>query len=210
MGPEKFARERLGVFDPLPDLEMAEAKMPSDKWAATASDAVPEFGGREIVVAFAVSIDSEWSSIAIAGRDLSRPYVELIEHRKGVGWLPHRLKELIETWDPIVVGCNGAGPSAAQVGPILAGGVRSVTQLNMSDYKSACAGLLADVVEGRLQRPDGQQALDAAMAEAIDRRLGDGWAWNARGSAVPISPVEAVTVARALLPISADKPIFVH
>jgi hypothetical protein len=48
------------------------------------------------------------------------------------------------------------------------------------------------------------------MADAIDRQLGDGWAWNARGSAVPISPVEAVTVARALLPISADKPIFAY
>ena len=210
MGPEKFARERLGVFDPLPAKDSAVAKMPADAWASTVSDVAPEFGGREIVIAFAASIDSQWSSIAIAGRDLTAPYVELIEHRKGVGWLPQRLKELTETWDPIAVGCNGAGPSAAQVGPILASGIKSITQLSMADYKAACAGILADVVEGRLSRPDGQQALDAAMADAIDRQLGDGWAWNARGSAVPISPVEAVTVARALLPISADKPIFAY
>lgn len=210
MGPEKFARERLGVFDPLPSLDAIEAKMPAEAWAATASDLVPEFGGREIVIAFAVSIDSAWASIAIAGRDLANPYVELIEHRKGVGWLPERLKELVGTWDPLAVGCNGAGPSAAQVGPILASGIKTIAQLSMADYKSACAGLLADVVEGRLSRPDGQQALDAAMADAIDRQLGDGWAWNARGSAVPISPVEAVTVARALLPTSNSKPIFAY
>ena len=211
MGPEKFARERLGVFDLLPlDEEEVESKMPQAAWAATVSDEAPEFGGNEIVIGFAVSIDGEWSSIAIAGGTIQQPYVELIEHRKGVGWLPVRLAELVETWDPGAVGCNGAGPSAAQVGPILASGIKTITQLSMADYKSACAGLLADVVEGRLSRPDGQQALDAAMADAIERQLGDGWAWNARGSAVPISPVEAVTVARALLPTSTSKPIFAY
>jgi hypothetical protein len=56
------------------------------------------------------------------------------------------------------------------------------------------------VIEGRLRRPAGQGPLDVAAGDAAERVLGDAWAWDRRSSAVPISPLVAVTVARALLP----------
>jgi len=54
-----------------------------------------------------------------------------------------------------------------------------------------------------LKRPDGQGPLDRAAADAAERPLGDAWAWDLRSATVPISPLVACTIARALLPIEA-------
>jgi hypothetical protein len=75
-----------------------------------------------------------------------------------------------------------------------------VTQLTTSAYKAACGGFFSDVVEGRLRRRADQGPLDLAVGDATERPLGDAWAWDRRQATVPISPLEAVTVARALLP----------
>jgi hypothetical protein len=107
----------------------------------------------------------------------------------------------------LAVGWNNAGPAAAQAGAVLdafrtAGvDVALLNPVNTSDYKAACGGFYSDVVEGRLRRPDGQGPLDVAVAEASERPLGDAWAWDMRNATVPISPLEAATIARALLPV---------
>lgn len=216
MGDEKFARERLGVWDPLlEDQRLQPVKIPADAWAATAGVEVAPQPGR-MTIAYAVSRDGEWSSIAIGDGSITDPYAAVIEHRKGVGWLPQRLVELVERWDPIAVGWNNAGPAAAQSGAVLeafrAAGidVGLLEPVNTQDYKSACGGLFTDIVEGRLRRPDGQGPLDVAVAEASERPLGDAWAWDIRNATVPLSPLEAVTVARFLLPteVPAAKPVF--
>lgn len=206
--PNEFERERLGIPEPLLGDEAREVKIPADKWSATLAPPTAA-GVGEVTIAFDVSLDGEWSSIAIGAGSITDPYVEVIDHRQGVGWLPARLAELVERWEPIAVGCNGAGPTPAQVGPVLAAfrdaGISADTlqQMGASDYKAACGGFYSDVVEGRLHRPDGQGPLDNAAADATERRLGDAWAWDIRQATVPISPLIAATIARALLPVSA-------
>ncbi len=188
--------------------EQADAKLPADKWAATLSPPV-EPTEATMTLAFDVSKDGEHASIAFGMGDISSPYVVNIEHREHVGWLPGRLVELIERWKPIAVGCNGAGPAGAQVGPVLSAfrdaGIDAnlLRQLSAPEYKQACGGFYTDVVEGRLKRPDGQGPLDRAAADAAERPLGDAWAWDLRSATVPISPLVACTIARALLPIEA-------
>lgn len=209
LGGDLFARERLGVWDPVPDDELREVKLPAEAWAATVTDDIPAMAAGEVVISFGVSKDGEWSSIAVSSGSIVDPYVEVIDHQRGTGWLPGRLVELVQRWEPITVGCNGAGFAAAQVGPILhafrEAGLSAdlLDQLSAVRYKAACGGLYTDVVEGRLRRPGGQGPLDDAAADATERPLGDGWAWDARNATVPISPLEAVTVARALLPTEA-------
>jgi hypothetical protein len=130
----------------------------------------------------------------------------VIDHRDGVGWLPARLAELVLKFTPTVVGVNGAGPAGAQIGPVLSAfseaGISAdlLVQLNTNAYKQACGGFYSDVIEGRLRRPAGQGPLDVAAGDAAERVLGDSWAWERRSS-VAISPLVAVTVARALLPV---------
>ena len=203
----EFSREAVGIGEE-PITDAKPAKLPADKWAATLSPPV-EPTEATMTLAFDVSKDGEHASIAFGMGDISSPYVVNIEHREHVGWLPGRLVELIERWKPIAVGCNGAGPAGAQVGPVLSAfrdaGIDAnlLRQLSAPEYKQACGGFYTDVVEGRLKRPDGQGPLDRAAADAAERPLGDAWAWDLRSATVPISPLVACTIARALLPIEA-------
>lgn len=215
--PEEFERERLGIPSPLVT-DAKPVKIPADAWASTEAPPTDATVG-QITLSYAVSKDDPiYSSIAIASGNIADPYVEVIEHRQGVGWLPARLVELVERWRPLAVGWNNAGPAAAQAGAVLdafrtAGvDVGMLTPVNTSEYKAACGGFYTDVVEGRLRRPAGQGPLDVAVAEASERPLGDAWAWDMRNATVPISPLEAVTIARSLLPteVPAAAPVFAY
>ena len=213
MGDEKFARERLGVWDPLLGEEHLEAKLPARAWEATVIEShdVPVMMPGAVTLAFDVSIDGEWSSVVVGGGDIRSPYVELVEHRKGTGWLPSMLVQLARQWEPLAIGCNNAGPAGAQVGAVLTAlreaelDPELLTPMGAAEFKRACGGFFADVVEGRLTRPNGQKPLDAAGADAGERTLGDAWAWDVRQATVPICPLVAATVARALLPT--ERPV---
>ena len=199
----EFAREAVGIGEE-PVTSSKTVKLPVAEWAGTVVDVSPEPEPGEISIAYDVSKDGEFSSIAIAGGDILSPYVEVVEHRPGVGWLPARLVELVSRWDPRAVGCNGAGPAGAQVGPVLAAfrdaGVElELRQLTSREYQQACGGFYSDVLENRLQRR-AQGPLDLAAGDAAARPLGDAWAWDLRQATVPISPLVSVTIARALLP----------
>lgn len=208
----KFARERLGVFDPLPeDLAAKEPKLPADKWGATVTDDPPLLPPGQITLAFDVGKDGAVASIGIAGGDIRKPYVELIAHDDGTSWLPQELVRLVKEHRPMAVGCNGAGPAGAQVGPVLAAfkeaglSAELLHQMTAREYQQACGGFYLDVKEGRLTRLSGQPLLDEAGRKAAARDLGDAWAWDRPNETVPISPLVAVTIARALLPSSAPK-----
>lgn len=215
-GGEDLWRRAYGnqwVRVPMSGLDEKPAKLPADKWAGTgitkrAADKLTGVAG-EVTIAFDVDKDGDWSSIAIGSQSLQAPYVEVIEHRQGTGWLPARLVELVQKWRPLAVGCNGAGPAGGQVGSVLAEfntadpriDANLLIQMNASEYKQACGGFYTDVRESRLRRPaQGQGPLDLAAGDAAERPLGDAWAWDRRRSTVSISPLVAVTIARALLP----------
>jgi hypothetical protein len=218
MGDEKFARERLGVWDPLlSDQGGAPAKLPAVEWADTIC-APPHIEPGAVTISFGVDWDAGSASISVGAGTIAEPYVEVIEHRQGVGWLPGRLVELVGKWSPLAVGFFNAGPTASQLGPVMQAfrdaGIDSelLTPVGVSDYSAACGGFYADVIEGRLRRPDGQGPLDVAVADAAEHRAGEGWRWDTRNATVPLSPLEAVTVARALLPteVPSVAPVFAY
>lgn len=208
LSPESFAAEHLGVWAPPPS-ERAAAKLPAEQWRDSIGADKATVAG-EITFAFDVSVGYSWASIVAGKGTIAEPYVDLIEHRQGVGWLPERIVALVEKWKPTAVGVNGAGPAGAQVAQVLqalrdAGHPDELLRLlNGVEYKQACGGFYTDVVEGRLKRPHGQQALDLAGEDAAERPLGDAWAWDLRSATVPISPLVAATIARALLPTEAE------
>lgn len=209
--PDEFARERLGVVFPPPS-DRSQVKLPTDAWADSVTDSPPEIAPGAVTIAYDVSLDGAWGSIAVGAADLRAPYVELVEHREGSGWIPGRMVELVEAWRPLSVGCNGAGPAGAQVQAVREAFARAgiepdlLRQMSAPEYKQACGGFYTDVVEGRLVRPGGQGPLDLAAGDASERPLGDAWAWDIRSATVPISPLVAVTIARALLPYESEEP----
>jgi hypothetical protein len=191
---------------------LRDAKLPTDAWADSVTDSPPDIAPGTVTIAYDVSLDGAWGSIAVGAADLRAPYVELVEHREGSGWIPGRMVELVQAWRPLSVGCNGAGPAGAQVQAVREAFARAgiepdlLKQMSAPEYKQACGGFYTDVVEGRLVRPGGQGPLDLAAGDASERPLGDAWAWDIRSATVPISPLVAVTIARALLPYESEEP----
>lgn len=203
LGPEIFARECLCVWDPLPGSERGPAKLPTDEWAVTAKGEAPSDLPVDSV-AFDVDEDGKSAAIGVGMGSLVEPYVEQVTFRRGVDWLPQAIVKMAEKWRPSVIGCKGAGPAGAQVASIesalKAAGIRTeIKQLSGVERQQACGGFYTDVTEGRLTRMAGQTELDVAGANATERLIGEAWEWN-RNTAMPISPLWAVTIARALLP----------
>jgi hypothetical protein len=204
----EFAREAVGIGEEDAQ-DHPDPKMDPAAWAAT----VANVAARDPVkIAFDVEIDGTSAAIVAASGSLGgEVVVDVIDVQKGTGWLPARIVELVKAEKPSAVGCNGAGPAGALVGPVQMA-LRAaeldieVTQLNQREYAQACGGFALDVQEGRLRRPHGQQPLDLAGENAAERALSESWAWARRKATVPIAPLVAATIARALLPVEEPEP----
>jgi hypothetical protein len=151
----------------------------------------------EIAVGVAVAWPSaEWAAVSVAGRRDGELVVQVVDHRPGTAWVAGRVKELRDQHSPCAIVLDPSNISAAaQVKADLdAAKVDLVTPL-MSDVAQA-AGLFWSSVCG--DQPDlrhyGQPELDAALAAAQKRGIGDKWTW-ARKGVTDISPLEAVTLA---------------
>lgn len=206
---------------------VTSAKLPAVEWAETVTETHVEVSPGACVIAYDCTKDGGWTSVAIAGGTLSEPYVEVIKHDEGAGWLPEYLVEKVKRWKPTVVGCNGSGPAGDQVLAVLAAfaengiDVDLFKQMTQVEFKQACGGFYSDVKTGKLKRPAGQgplevaaanaeadedavqgaAALQASVEDAAEKTVGKSWEWDRLHATVPISPLVAVTVARALLPV---------
>ena len=206
LGPAGFAREHLCVWAPPPVVD-TDALIPFTEWTAGGRPitAMTPVASGQPVLCWSVSFDGKSSSIGMGWGSIADASVMVLDTGLAIRWLPGRLVELVAEWDPVAVGCNNAGPTAAQVPVVLdalkAAGVEDRLHLfGLAEWKAACGGFLAAVREQQLVHLDGQGPLDTAVAGVRERRLGDGFAWDGRASDVDLSPLEAVTGARALLP----------
>jgi hypothetical protein len=148
-------------------------------------------------VAFAADVTPERSHAAIAVAGLRADglgHGEVVDHRPGTGWVVPRLLELQERWRPCAVVVDDTGPAGNLIAPLEAAGVEVVkpTARGMAH----AAGDLFDAVAERTMRYVPRPALDAAVAGAAQRPLGDGWAWARKGLSTDICPLVALTLAR--------------
>jgi hypothetical protein len=194
LDPRTFAVERLGVGDwPNPDGTAASVIDP-EAWKLLADETSTAIGS--LCFAFDVPPDRSSASIAVAGlREDGLPHVEVIDQRRGTGWLVERILELVERHQPLGLVCDGAGPAASFVHELEQDDlVDEVTTANAKEYAQAC-GMIFDKVEQAGLRHLGTQELTAAIRGATKRTLGDAWAWSRRTSGVNISPLVACTLA---------------
>lgn len=194
----EFRRAYLNIAD---TETQVESVVPADRWQACA-DPSSQIVGR---VAIAVDTNPERSatSIAIAGRRADGvSHVEVIEHRPGVGWVPKRLRELKERWNPVAVVIDPAGPAASVIADLEAvtayghAGEFEVIKPNVREAAQAAGDLYDAIVERDDVRHLNQDQLNAAIAAAQKRPLGDAWAWARSSLSADISPLVAVTLAR--------------
>lgn len=190
--PRTFAVERLGVGDWPPTSAVAAAVIDLGVWAAL--EDVDSRPLDPVTLAFDVAPDRRSASICAAGaREDGLAHVEVIDHRRGTGWVPERLLALREAHRPARIICDGRSPAASLLQQLEALGVE-VETVTASEHASAC-GRLYDLVSDAGLRHLGTDELRHALQGAATRPLGEAWAWSRRSSAVDISPLVACTLA---------------
>lgn len=209
----EFMREVCGVFEP-PLSANAVAKLPADKWILSAVDEFVPVRPGSCVMAF--DVHRGWAAVSISAGTLGGSYGEVVEYRRGDGWLPSRLAELVRTWKPTAVGVDGGnGESVAVLGAIrelfadeddLDPDLISV--LMGRQYREACAAVDSAVRNGTARRPKGDpDHLGAAGAAAPAKVFGDSWVFDRKASKVALAPLIAWTISRSLLaePVAKSK-----
>jgi len=158
-----------------------------------------------VAFAFHVNAESSAASIAVAGRTAAgNPTAQVIDNRPGTSWVIPRLAELQGRWSPLATAFNPVSQTGALLNEAIAAKIEPLIAAQARDYAAACGALYnaatAQPADGGVLLPPvfrhrDQGVLNAALAGAGKRRLGDAWAWEERGTTVDISPLIAVTLA---------------
>lgn len=202
LDPDGFRRERLGIWNDEDDA--GEQVLPAEQWAAGLAaeagiDGTPSFG-------LDVSQDRAWAAFGAAGRstvDPGRVLVEVVDSRRGTGWVVDRARALLGRWGGELSIAKGS-PAAALIPDLVAAGV-PVDEVSGEDVTRAC-GQLYDAVVGDRIHHRGQPVLEVAVRGAVRQHVGDAWKWSRRRSTVDIAPLVAVTLAGGHHGLEAPQP----
>jgi len=167
--------------------------LPLDRWTAGAQP------GSQIVgppsFAIAVSLDRSCASIGAFGvNEDEHGHVELVQQGNGTGWIVARMASLASKWGVYEVALDGAGPAASLI-PDLEDAGLSVRILGTADVTAACASMFDALMADDINHLDDPR-LNAAVAGAKRRAIGDRWGYGRKTSSADITPLEAVTFAR--------------
>ena len=182
-----FARAYGNVFS-----VARAAVIPGPTWARAGTDPAPM--PARPALGFDCEHDGSGAAIAAAWRDGLVWRVELVDDRPGTAWVPERLAEL-----------NRRLPRTRTLrrrGPGPGGGRRYRTDPRRPPYASipghswyaACETFRAYATDGQLAH-SAQPGLDAAVAAADARRVGDVWTWDRRAPGARLAPLTAATAA---------------
>jgi hypothetical protein len=192
LGPRGYGVERLNVGD-WPAIDGDDQVFSAEKWAAALDGQSAPL--EPLVFALDVSPDRRKASLAVSGK---RPdgqfHIDVGDHRSGTDWVVPRLKELVERHNTMAVVVDGVGQAKSLIPDLEAVGI-AVHVLNSDDHAQAC-GFIFDAVENGTVRHRGQAPLNSAVRGAVQRPLGDRWAWSrSKSSGVDITPLVACTLA---------------
>ncbi len=207
MPEDEFPREIMGWHDEPVDGLIG---IPAAVWAARAGADGKPAGP----VAFALSAswpDAAMGSIAVVGQHGHEVYAQIVTtdehgllHKPGTSWMPARIKELVEKYKPVAVILDDKDPAAIEKAAIEKAGVE-VTSLTSTQAGQAYGMVIAAVMgDAPYLRHYDQPELNAAVASAMKRPVGNAHTWTRKGPD-DISPIVAVT--DALFGLATHKPM---
>ncbi len=188
-----FAVERLGVGDWPVTEGKATGIIDLELWAALL-DPDSEIVG-PVRLALDVAPDSSRTAVVAAGRRRDGLlHVEVLAHREGTGWAAEYVAGVVRAQGiRAPVRLDPIGPVNALVPALNTLGV-TVKAFKSGEYAQA-AGILYNAIMERRMRHLGSLELNAAVAGASTRPLGDSWVWARKKATVDISPLVAATLA---------------
>lgn len=191
MDRRTFCIQRLGVGD-WPAGDGSTNVIDTDAWKGLI-DAGSSIAGA-LCLAVDVNPDRSWAAIAAAGpREDGLAHIEVVDHRRGTGWVAQRVADLLVKHPALGVVVDLKGPAGSLETDFKAAGV-AITPVSAAEHAQAC-GRLYDGVSQASFRHLGTPELSAAVKGAAKRPLGDAWAWSRKSSGVDISPLVACTLA---------------
>ncbi len=196
MSARSFAVERLSVGDWPTDDEAPEVVIDVAAWRALADPVALRPAG-PVAFGLAVSRDRKWASIGAASRlPDGKLHVELVDNRRGLGWVVDRVVELLAGRN-FRVAVNPSSPAGAFLSMLRERGITPLTAT--SPEIAQASARLYDAVTGDppALRHLGQPALDTAVGAVRRRKVGTAgaWTWDEESSPVDIAPLVAVTLA---------------
>lgn len=177
--------------------------IPSKVWARVVADNTVPAGQ----LVFGVDVNPERTGASIGVCDQAGN-VELVDYGRVTGLKERVVKLATEHEAPVAI--DSGGPASSLVNDLEVAGV-VVLPYNGRDLANAC-GRFYDLVADREISVRPRDVLEAAVAGATKRTLGDAWAWGRRLSSVDISPLVAVTLAvdSAVKPKAVDPGLVVY
>jgi hypothetical protein len=169
-----------------------ERVIPEAVWALVCWDDTDLNRGDGLVLALDVNPERSAASIAAADKD---GRVELVDHREtgSVAWCVDRVAELVKKYKATLV-IDGKGPASSLLADLEAAGVgRKVLAYSQSEVVVACSTFYDAVADQRIEVLT-DEVLDAAVAAAKRRSVGESWAWGRRDTSRDISPLIAATL----------------
>lgn len=191
MGPESFAREYLCVWQ-----ETGNRLVSTRDWLLCRRIRSAPIQSVPPVLAVDVAPDRSATAILAVWPDGAdgTPVAEVVDYRPGTDWPAARLRDLYRKHRPALVVADNQGPVLTVVDEARRLKV-PVTQPKVPEFASACQDML-DRIGRREIAHRGGKALDAAIAGAMKRPIGDGgWGWARRSATVDVSPLIAATLA---------------
>jgi hypothetical protein len=192
LGAERFARERLGLWQTYP---VAPKPVTLEAWARTARDVQPE-GDPAFFLTVAKEMRS--ASVLVAALHNGVPHVELADHRPGTIWLTERVRELHQRHPGAKFGGYAAGPVKAWV-PTFAEFGLELELLSQTQASSACAHVQKLCEDLSFTHSPDPVLLDSLRGAEIRELEGGGWLWDWRNSTSEPAPIAGATGALWLL-----------
>jgi hypothetical protein len=187
-----FAVERLCVGD-WPDPTGEEHKIDPARWAELID--LESSARNPVCFALEVSPDRSHATICAAGWRPDRlAHVEVVDRKRGTGWLAGRAAELRRKHRPVAFVGDASGPLSGSLADLEDEGIE-VLPLSSAERAQAC-GMIYDAVDQGTLRHRGDPDLATAIAGATTKPQGDGsWLWWRKTSTVDISPLVGCTMA---------------
>lgn len=180
---------RFWLNQPVPLIEPPPSVMPN--WAVLT--AVAPVDAKPAAIAVAVDYERKWCSIGAAYlSDDGLPFLDLLERRELGPWVTTRVVDLLDEFGcPVVI--DDKGPAKTFI-PTLAELEVTVEPFGLEQYVIACADLYDDSEQAAF-RHSGNDDLNAAVAAASWRSVGDRKVWARKAPGAFIDALEAVTLA---------------
>jgi hypothetical protein len=198
---EKFAQERLGVWQPR--ATGGAGVISAQLWA----DLIDRLAERPPEVALAAQVNyrrTHTSIMAVGPRPGGGLLTSIVDYRPGTHWVVERLVDLKERLRPVGIGVQDKGPTGSLLLEMQQAGLtvpddperprRGDLAVPWAAELAAAYGMYIDAITQRRLFHLDEAPLNLAITGAGVRALSGGTAWDYK-SPVDASPVEASTIA---------------